>query len=266
MPRPAGLKPRIGVLALQGDVAEHRTMLARVGAHPVSVKRSEQLAEIDGLIIPGGESTTIGKLLRRFALLEPLRERVRAGFPVYGTCAGLILLADEIEDCAQDQPAIGGMDVTVQRNAFGRQRESFETDLSVPAIGKAPLHGVFIRAPLITRVGEGVEVLAVLPHGVPGSNNGAPAGFRDGTARGSGERVQHARKQGEIVGKGSGRMQYAPAHDRSRGGVEYTGPASSGMTVVAAQQGRILVSAFHPELTDDDRMHRYFVDIVEGRA
>jgi pyridoxal 5'-phosphate synthase pdxT subunit len=190
---------RIGVLALQGDVAEHRAMLTEVGADVVAVKRAEQLGEIDGLIIPGGESTTIGRLLRRFDMLQPLRHQVEHGLPVYGTCAGMILLADEVVDGAADQPTVGGIDVTVQRNAFGRQRESFETDLAIPAVGAAPLHAVFIRAPLITRVGERVQVLASLP---------------DGRA-------------------------------------------------VAARQGSVVVSSFHPELTDDSRVHRYFVRVVE---
>lgn len=194
--------PRIGVLALQGDVAEHRAMLSRSGAEPVTLKQPEQLNEVQGLVIPGGESTAIGKLLRRFGLLEPLQQLTRNGFPVYGTCAGMILLADQIEDAAADQPVIGGMDIVVRRNAFGRQRESFETDISVPEVGEQPLHAVFIRAPLINRVGEGVRVLATLD---------------DGRA-------------------------------------------------VAARQENLLVSSFHPELTDDNRMHRYFVEMVEEQA
>jgi pyridoxal 5'-phosphate synthase pdxT subunit len=190
---------KVGVLGLQGDVVEHETMLEVAGVEPVTVKRPEQLDEIEGLIIPGGESTTIGKLLRRFGLLEPLRQRSRSGFPMFGTCAGMILLANEIEDAAGDQPSIGGMDIAVQRNAFGRQRESFETDLMVPALGSEPIPAVFIRAPLIRRVGEGVEVLATLPDG----------------------------------------------------------------RVVAARQGNLLVSSFHPELTGDPRLHRYFLEVVE---
>ncbi len=193
---------RVGILALQGDVAEHGAMLRRAGAEPVMVKRAEQLDEVDGLVIPGGESTTIGKLLRRFDLLDPIQRRARSGLPLYGTCAGMILLADQIEDAGQDQPSIGGMDITVQRNAFGRQVDSFETDLDVPAVGSRPFHGVFIRAPLITRLGEKVEVLAELD---------------DGRA-------------------------------------------------VAARQGNLLVSSFHPELTDDARLHRYFVGMVEGQS
>jgi 5'-phosphate synthase pdxT subunit len=192
----------IGVLALQGDVAEHRDMLARSGADTVAVKRAEQLDEVDGLVIPGGESTAIGKLLRRFDMLEPLKEMVQCGFPVYGTCAGMILLANEVEDSAVDQPTIGGMDISVQRNAFGRQRESFETDVDMPAVGDEPLHAVFIRAPLIKRVGKEVDVLA---------------------------RLQDGR-------------------------------------FVAARQSNLLVSSFHPELTNDARMHRYFIDMVESRT
>jgi 5'-phosphate synthase pdxT subunit len=191
---------RVGVLALQGDVAEHVTMLEQVGAQPIPVKRAALLDEIDGLIIPGGESTTIGKLLRRFDMLDPLRARVRSGYPVYGTCAGMILLADEIEDAGVDQPSIGGMRMAVRRNAFGRQRESFETDLDVPALGTEPVHAVFIRAPLITRVDPSVEVLATLP---------------DGRA-------------------------------------------------VAARQGNLIVTAFHPELTGDPRLHAYFLGVVES--
>jgi len=194
-----GTRPKIGVLALQGDVAEHMAMLSRAGARPVAVKHAEQLNEIDGLIIPGGESTTMGKLLRRFEMLEPLQNRARTGFPIYGTCAGMILLADEVLDPGTDQPGIGGMNIAVRRNAFGRQRESFEADVSVKDIGDEPLHAVFIRAPLISRLGSNVEELANI----------------------------------------NGRS-------------------------VAARQGNLLVTSFHPELTDDDRMHRYFLSLVEA--
>jgi 5'-phosphate synthase pdxT subunit len=190
---------RVGVLALQGDVREHARMLREAGAEPVAVKRSAQLDEVEGLVIPGGESTTIGKLLRRFELLEPLQSLVRSGFPVYGTCAGMILLADEIEGAGVDQPAIGGMDITVRRNAFGRQQESFEAELEVPALGGEPFDAVFIRAPLIERVGPEVKVLARL------------------------------------------------GEDR----------------VVAARQDNLLVSSFHPELTEDPRMHELFVRMVQ---
>lgn len=192
----------IGVLALQGDVAEHEAMLAASGANPTRVKRADQIDELDGLVIPGGESTTIGKLLRRFHLLEPLQQKVRAGFPVFGTCAGMILLANQIDDAAADQPSIGGMNITVLRNAFGRQRESFETDLTVPAVGDIPLHAVFIRAPLITHLGTDVTALASLDDG----------------------------------------------------------------RTVAARQDHLLVASFHPELTDDSRLHRYFVEMVRERS
>jgi 5'-phosphate synthase pdxT subunit len=188
----------IGILALQGDVREHARMLTESGAEPIAVKWAPQLESIDGLIIPGGESTTIGKLLRRFDMLEPLQRLVHDGFPVYGTCAGMILLANEIEGAGVDQPRIGGMDIQVRRNAFGRQRESFEADLEVPALGKEPLPAVFIRAPVIEKVGPRVEVLAALDERRP----------------------------------------------------------------VAARQGNLLVTSFHPELTNDPRMHRYFAGMV----
>ncbi len=192
----------IGVLALQGDVREHARMVREAGATAVPVKRADGLTSLDGLVIPGGESTTIGKLLRRFGMLEPLRSLVESGFPVYGTCAGMILLADRIEDAGVDQPSIGGMNIAVRRNAFGRQRESFEADVDVPVLGDEPFPAIFIRAPVIEGVGEGVDILASV----------------------DGERP------------------------------------------VAARQGRLLVSSFHPELTDDARLHRYFVDMVEGRS
>jgi pyridoxal 5'-phosphate synthase pdxT subunit len=195
---------KIGVLALQGDFREHVSTLRRLndgdlGSIVVTeIRTAPQLAEVDGLVIPGGESTTIGKLLRDFGLLDPLRERVRAGLPVFGTCAGAIVLARDIGGL--DQPLIGLMDITVRRNAFGRQLESFETSLVVPAIGEPPLRAVFIRAPAIVSVGPGVEVLARLPDG----------------------------------------------------------------TIVAARQGHLLAAAFHPELTDDVRLHRYFMGLVEA--
>ncbi len=182
---------RIGVLALQGAFIEHEKMLDRLGAQPVEVRLPEQLAGLDGLIIPGGESTTIGKLATDFGLMEPLR-RFAAGRPTWGTCAGLIFLA---RDAGRPQPLLGLMDVAVARNAFGRQVESFEADLKVPVLGEPPFPAVFIRAPLIERVGPGVEVLAWLADG----------------------------------------------------------------RIVAARQGRWMVTAFHPELTDDDRFHRLFL-------
>jgi 5'-phosphate synthase pdxT subunit len=156
--------PRIGVLALQGDVREHVRALTEVGATPVAVRRPEELAEIDGLILPGGESTTIGKLLELFELLEPLRAAVKTGLPVFGSCAGMILLADEVLDGRLDQPTVGGLDIAVRRNAFGRQVDSFETDL--PLLGVGEVHAVFIRAPWVERTGPDVEVLATVAGGV----------------------------------------------------------------------------------------------------
>jgi 5'-phosphate synthase pdxT subunit len=154
---------RIGVLALQGDVREHVRALTEVGATPVAVRRPEELAEIDGLILPGGESTTIGKLLELFELLEPLRAAVKTGLPVFGSCAGMILLADEVLDGRPDQPTVGGLDIAVRRNAFGRQVDSFETDLSLLGLGE--VHAVFIRAPWVERTGPDVEVLATVTGG-----------------------------------------------------------------------------------------------------
>lgn len=148
---------RVGVLALQGDVREHIRILDAVGVEPVPVKRAGQLEEIDGLVIPGGESTTIGKMALRYGLLEPVRAAIEAGLPVYGTCAGMILLAASVTD--GDQPLIGALDVVVRRNAFGRQNESFEADLDVTGFD-SPFHAVFIRAPWIEKVGSEVDVLA----------------------------------------------------------------------------------------------------------
>jgi 5'-phosphate synthase pdxT subunit len=155
--------PRIGVLALQGDVREHVRALTEVRAEPVEVRRPEELADVDGLILPGGESTTIGKLLELFELLEPLRASVKTGLPVYGSCAGMILLADEVLDGRPDQATVGGLDIAVRRNAFGRQVDSFETDLPLAGVGE--VHAVFIRAPWVERTGPGVEVLATVAAG-----------------------------------------------------------------------------------------------------
>ena len=191
---------RVGVLALQGSFAEHVQALHAVGASTVLVRLPVDMEGLAGLIIPGGESTTIGKLLVNSGLLEPLRVRVKKGMPVYGTCAGMILLARDIG--GMDQPLIGVMDITVRRNAFGRQLDSFEESLSVPALGNAPFRGVFIRAPLIEKTGSGVEVLATLTDG----------------------------------------------------------------RVVAARQGTLLATAFHPELTEDGRVHGYFLEMIAGQA
>ncbi|MEU3480495.1 pyridoxal 5'-phosphate synthase glutaminase subunit PdxT [Streptomyces sp. NPDC033754] len=152
--------PVIGVLALQGDVREHLIALASADAVARPVRRPEELAEVDGLVIPGGESTTISKLAELFGLMEPLRERIAAGMPVYGTCAGLIMLADKILDPRSGQETFGGIDMIVRRNAFGRQNESFEAGVGVTGIEDGPVEGVFIRAPWVESVGAQVEVLA----------------------------------------------------------------------------------------------------------
>ena len=153
------------MLALQGDVREHAALLAGLGAETVLVRRPEELAVVDGLVIPGGESSVIDKLSRTFGMQEPIRAAIAAGLPVYGTCAGLILLADEVLDGIEGQQSFGGMDIAVRRNAFGRQTDSFEIPLDVPALGELPVHATFIRAPIVERVGPDVEVLATLPDG-----------------------------------------------------------------------------------------------------
>lgn len=156
---------RVGVLALQGDVREHAALLAHLGADVVLVRRPEELSSVDGLVIPGGESSVIDKLSRIFGMQEPIRAAIGAGLPVYGTCAGLILLADTVLDKIDGQESFGGMDIDVRRNAFGRQTESFETELDVPDLGERPVHATFIRAPVVERVGAGVDVLASLTDG-----------------------------------------------------------------------------------------------------
>lgn len=152
--------PVIGVLALQGDVREHLIALAAAEAVARPVRRPEELAEVDGLVIPGGESTTMSKLAVLFGMMEPLRERIAAGLPVYGTCAGLIMLADKILDPRSGQETLGGIDMIVRRNAFGRQNESFEAAVEVAGVTDGPVDGVFIRAPWVESVGAEVEVLA----------------------------------------------------------------------------------------------------------
>jgi len=190
---------KIGVLASQGAFAEHIAKLHQLGVETVPVRLPEELEGLDGLIIPGGESTSIGRLMRDYKMTDKIRDRAKHGLPVFGTCAGLILLAKKNSDAYPG--LLGLMDITVRRNAFGRQRESFETELSVPALGENPFPGVFIRAPLIEQANGQVEILARLADG----------------------------------------------------------------TMVAARQGKLLALAFHPELTDDLRFHRYFLDIVAGR-
>lgn len=188
---------KVGVLALQGAVAEHIASLQSAGAEGVPVKHPDQLGELDGLIIPGGESTTIGKLMRKYSFIEAIQEFSHQGKPIFGTCAGLIVLAKGIE--GEEEAHLGLMDITVSRNAFGRQRESFETNLEVKGL-KEPLRAVFIRAPLITSVADSVDVLST---------------YKD--------------------------------------------------EIVAAQQGHLLVSSFHPELTDDYSLHKYFTEMIQRR-
>jgi pyridoxal 5'-phosphate synthase pdxT subunit len=158
-------QPTIGVLALQGDVREHLTALERAGATGRGVRRVEELAGLDGIVLPGGESTTMDKLMRAFGLRDPLRAALRAGLPAYGSCAGMILLADRVLDGRPDQETLGGIDMTVRRNAFGRQVASFEGDVQMAGVAGGPLHGVFIRAPWVEELGAGVEVLARVEEG-----------------------------------------------------------------------------------------------------
>lgn len=190
---------KIGVLALQGAVAEHIQMLSALGVEAISVRLPSQLDSLDGLVIPGGESTTIGKLLHEYNLMETLRRLATQDFPLFGTCAGMILLAKKATDL-QWQP-VGAIDIEVKRNAFGRQVDSFEADLAIPTLGDKAFHGVFIRAPIIDQVNPGVDILCRV--------NG---------------------------------------------------------NVVAVKQGKALACAFHPELTDDSRFHKYFLDLITGEA
>ena len=190
---------KIGVLAMQGAFAEHIAVLLRLGVETVEVRLPKQLQGLDGLIIPGGESTSITKLMGKYELTEKLSTLAKNNFPMFGTCAGMIVLASEIADSGGVE-AINAINIKVRRNAFGRQVESFETDLEIPALGEKPFHGVFIRAPMIESLGDGVEVLAKMKNG----------------------------------------------------------------NIVAARQGKIIVTSFHPELTEDTRFHQYFVDIICG--
>lgn len=191
---------KIGVLAMQGAFAEHIAVLQRLGVENVEVRLPKQLQGLDGLIIPGGESTSITNLISKYNLTDKLLALVRNNFPIFGTCAGMIVLANELSDGGGVKP-LRAINIKVKRNAFGRQVNSFETDLNIPVLGKKPFHALFIRAPIIEKIGDGVEVLATLKTG----------------------------------------------------------------RVVAARQGRILVTAFHPELTEDTRFHQYFADIISVR-
>lgn len=158
-------QPLIGVLAVQGDVREHLYAVEQAGARATTVRRPSEVAAVDGLVIPGGESTTIDKLVRIFELRDPIRRRIAEGLPVYGSCAGMIMLADRITGGRADQETLGGIDITVRRNAFGRQVDSFEEDLHIHAIGGAPMRAVFIRAPWVEECGPDVEVLATVEQG-----------------------------------------------------------------------------------------------------
>jgi len=189
---------KIGVLALQGAVTEHIQMLSALDTEAVPIRLPSELDGLDALVIPGGESTTISKLLSDYGLMEPIRKLAEQGVPIFGTCAGLVLLAKKVSNLETE--SIGAMDIEVKRNAFGRQVDSFEADLNIPALGNGTFHGVFIRAPIIEKTERGVEVLCQL--------NGKP---------------------------------------------------------VAVRQGKLLACAFHPELTDDLRFHKYFLDLVKEK-
>jgi 5'-phosphate synthase pdxT subunit len=190
------------VLALQGDFREHLSVFAELGADAIAVRRPEDLERVSGLVIPGGESSVMDKLSRLFGLAQPLKDAVASGLPVFGTCAGLIMLSNTVRDSIDGQQTIGGFDVAVRRNAFGSQLDSFETDLDVPALGEPPVHAVFIRAPVVEEVAEGVTVLSALDDG----------------------------------------------------------------RIVAIEQGNLLGTSFHPEITGETRFHEYFLEKVRSRS
>ncbi len=192
---------KIGVLALQGDFREHINSLSDCGVNAVPVKTKEEILEVDGLVIPGGESTTIAKLARTFNLFDLIKKRIADGMPTYGSCAGMILLADRVEDAIVGQESFGGIDMTVRRNAFGRQVDSFETDLKFEGITQPSIRAVFIRAPWVESVGAGVQILAEVS--IDGSKH-----------------------------------------------------------PVAVRQGNLLATSFHPELTGDNRIHKFFVEQI----
>ncbi len=198
------MPPTVGVLALQGDVRNHLLVLTGLGSDPVEVRTPADLAGVDAMILPGGESTTMSLLLGTSGLLEPLRRRLAGGMPAFGTCAGMILLAHDVADGRPDQEQLDAVDISVRRNAFGRQIDSFETDLDIAGVAGGPLHAVFIRAPVVERTGPDVEVLATVTV--------------DGSTR-----------------------------------------------PVVCRQGPVLVSAFHPELTGDRRLHEVFLQTAVAR-
>lgn len=193
---------RVGVLALQGDFREHINALSHCQVQTLEVRRESELNSVDALVIPGGESTTIASLAKTFEIFEPIKKRIASGMPTYGSCAGMILLADNIVAAKEGQETFGGIEITVRRNAFGRQVDSFESDISAPAISDSPIRAIFIRAPWVEKVGQKVEVLA----SIQGSDNSSHA--------------------------------------------------------VAVRQGHLLATAFHPEITDDYSVHRYFLESV----
>jgi 5'-phosphate synthase pdxT subunit len=197
----AGSRP-VGVLALQGDFREHIAVLKSLGADAVGVRRPAELASVSGLIIPGGESSVMDKLSRLFGLVDPLRAAIAGGLPVWGTCAGLIMLADTVLDGIDGQESLGGLDIAVRRNAFGSQLDSFETELDIPVVGSPVVHAVFIRAPIVETTSTGVTTLASLPDG----------------------------------------------------------------RIVAVEQGNLLGTSFHPEMTGDTRFHEYFLSKVAAAA
>src|SRR5947209_8924197 len=178
-------KLHIGVLALQGDFEAHLKMLADLGVEGKAIRLPKHLDDLDGIIIPGGESTAIGKLMLLYGLQEPVQQKIREGFPIWGTCAGLILLARETDNALAGQPLLASMDIRVRRNAFGSQRESFETDLAVPVLGEVPFHAVFIRGPAIEAVGPKVEVLATLDDGSLSGERGSIVAVREGNLLGT---------------------------------------------------------------------------------
>ena len=191
-------RPRIGILAVQGAVREHADAIREVGGEPVPVRLPADLDGLDALILPGGESTTMRRLIDHYGLREPILALARRGAPLFGTCAGMILLAARLDD--GEQPVLALLDATVQRNAYGRQLDSYEADLQMPAVGDEPVHGVFIRAPVVSELGPGVEVLARDEEGRP----------------------------------------------------------------IAVRQGRVLATAFHPELTSERRLHRLLLEMIDG--
>jgi pyridoxal 5'-phosphate synthase pdxT subunit len=197
-------RPTVGVLALQGDVREHLAALEAAGVAAVKVRRPAELDAVDGLVLPGGESTTMIKLIETFDLLDPLRKRIADGLATYGSCAGLILLADRLADGIAGQQTLGGLDITARRNAFGRQVDSFESDVTIEGIDGDPMRAVFIRAPWVEDVGPAARALAQIEHG----------------------------------------------------------PAAGRVVVVRQQQ--LLATSFHPELTGDGRVHKYFAEMVRG--